>query len=443
MRTLLIASAGMALIAGGDAGAQRMVARGPGVTPHMGVPHMGMSQGTPGRAPTIRPGQSRWGSNVNGHWWGGVNAPGGWNAYRRPYRGTVLPSYWINPRFYVSNWSGYGLSQPTNGYNWVRYYDDAVLVDGRGSVYDTANGIDWNRYDDGYYTDDSQVYASPADRGYANGGYADGAYANGAYANGAYANGAYANGAYGANYDGRTYATPRYERRSTSSGVGGAVAGAAVGGLAGNLIAGRGDKLGGTLIGAGIGAAAGYAVDRSANTRTVPVAPRGPAPGYPAGGYPAAGYGADYGTSYSSQGYQTDGYYQNGRAVPRAPKHAPPPPRDYDRYDSAPAVAYAPPPPRPAPPPPPPPPVPRGPNYVSADGGTSVTTTTTGGYAAGGYYYPAGSTTTVVVQQQPQVTTTTTEIYEDTVTYVRPKVKAKKVYRTKAHRRAAPKCYCP
>ena len=337
MRTLLIASAGMALIAGGDAQAQRVVARGPGVTPHMGTPH-----GTP----MIRPGQSRWGSNVNGHWWGGVNAPGGWNAYRRPYRGAVLPTYWINPRFYVSNWSGYGLSQPTNGYNWVRYYDDAVLVDGRGSVYDTANGIDWNRNDDGYYTDESQVYASPADRGYADG--------------------AHANGAYGANDDGRTYATPRYERRSTSNGVGGAVAGAAVGGLAGNLIAGRGDKLGGTLIGAGVGAAAGYAVDRSANTRTVPVAP--PTPAYPAAGYAGSGYGARYGT-----GDQQRGYYDNGRAVPRAPKHAPPPPppppRGYDRYDDAPSVAYA--------PPPPPRPVPRGPTYVSADGGTSVTTTTT------------------------------------------------------------------
>ncbi|MGJ3627431.1 RcnB family protein [Sphingomonas sp. MMS24-JH45] len=65
----------------------------------------------------------------------GMRAPGGVRAaYRRPVRGWVLPSYWVAPSWYVSDWSAYGLPQPPQGYNWSRYYDDAVLVDGRGDA---------------------------------------------------------------------------------------------------------------------------------------------------------------------------------------------------------------------------------------------------------------------------------------------------------------------
>ena len=365
MRTLVIASAAVTLMAGGDAAAQRVVGHGPGVSPHVDV-HP--AQGAYRPAPVVH-GRSHWGSTVGGRWWGGANAPGGWNAYRRPYRGWALPTYWNSPRFYIGDWSAYGLGRPPGGYNWVRYYDDAVLVDGHGSVYDTSEGIDWDRDADGYDGVDTRVYASPVERGHA------------------------------------------YERgyRERSDGIGGAVVGGVVGGVAGNVIAGRGDRLGGTLVGAGVGAAAGYAIDRSAG--------RPPAPP------PATGYGA----SYAAPGYDADAPYARGygrgAVPPVAPRHAPPPPRDYGPdagYDS--------------PPPPPPPP-----NWVSDDGRTRVVTTTGGGYAAGGYYYPGSSTTTIVVQQQPAVTTTTTEIYEDSVTYARPK--ANKVYRTKLRRRT-PACHC-
>jgi Ni/Co efflux regulator RcnB len=94
--------------------------------------------------------------NVGGHiprgprFMGGHNAPGGIKAYRRPFRGYVLPSYWINPGFSVSNYSVYGLSRPANGYYWSRYYDDAVLMNNRGYVYDSVPNVRWDNYQSGY-----------------------------------------------------------------------------------------------------------------------------------------------------------------------------------------------------------------------------------------------------------------------------------------------------
>jgi Ni/Co efflux regulator RcnB len=246
MRTLLIAGTAMAALLGADAAsAQRVVQRGPGVGQvRSGGMHVAPRPGTPwsaqGRAP-------RWGSKVGGRWWGGVNAPGGWNAYRRPVRGWAVPVYWNTPRFYVSDWAAYGLAQPPRGYNWVRYYDDAVMVDSRGSVYDTASDIDWDRddgyADDGYaddgYRGDDRVYAADDRRSYP---------------------------------PQDSYRDDRYERRD--NGLGGAAIGAVAGGVAGNVIAGRGNRLGGTLIGAGVGAAAGYAVDKAEDRRRAPPAYR-------------------------------------------------------------------------------------------------------------------------------------------------------------------------
>jgi Ni/Co efflux regulator RcnB len=255
------------------------------------------------RPPMVHAGQSRWGSKIGGRWWGGANAPGGWSAYRRPFRGYALPTYWIAPRFYITDWQAYGLTQPAGGYNWVRYYDDAVLVDGRGSVYDTRSGIDWDRSGDGDYAGDDRVYAD--------GGYDDRAYDDRAYDD--------------RGYDDRVYDA----RRDT--GVGGAVAGAAIGGVAGNLVAGRGNRLGGTLIGAGVGAAAGYAIDKAEDRRgpppppvydrgyAVPVAPdRAPPP-------PPVGYAQSGGNWRSSDGTTTvtttngpSGYYRGGYYYPAA-----------------------------------------------------------------------------------------------------------------------------
>ncbi|WP_343525682.1 RcnB family protein [Sphingomonas sp.] len=172
----------------------------------------------------IQPGagspRDRWGSKVGGRWWGGANAPGGWRTYRRPERGMVLPAYWNSPRFGVSDWAVYSLPQPPVGYHWTRYYDDAVLIDQRGAVYDSVDGIDWDGLGAPAYAG-AYPPRPPSIRG-----------------------------------DGRG-----------DTGLGGAAIGAVAGGVAGNLIAGRGNRLGGTLIGAGVGAAAGYAIDRAEDRR--------------------------------------------------------------------------------------------------------------------------------------------------------------------------------
>ncbi len=276
MRSLLIASAGLALASGGAADAQQRtgasygapgaVMQAPMADPYRPGPigaRLPVVQAPSRQGPQRQTGahRPRWGSKVGGRWWGGANAPGGWAGYRRPHRGWAVPSYWNAPRFYVGDWSNYGLAQPPYGYNWARYYDDAVLIDSRGSVYDTMSGIDWDRadtdgYGDGYgggygasygadYAQDDAVYANPDDRG--------------------------------------RYADRQAPRRD--NGLGGAAIGAVAGGVAGNVIAGRGNRLGGTLIGAGIGAGAGYAIDRHEDRDRRDLPPP-----------PPPAYGARYGT---------------------------------------------------------------------------------------------------------------------------------------------------
>ncbi len=245
--------------------------------------------------------RARWGGRINGRWSGGAYAPGGWAAYRQPYRGWALPSYWFAPTFFITDYSAYGLGAPPVGYNWTRYYDDAVLVDGRGRVYDNVSGLDWNRYEGGLAYDD--------------GGYDDG---DRYYANGV-------DDDYG----------PRGVDGRRDNGVGGAVIGGVVGGVAGNVIAGRGNRLPGTIVGAGVGAVAGAAIDRAEDRaqnrgrryddrgapygypdRGPPPPPvgYGPGPGYPPGpgygpgpGYPPPPIG-HHGGGYTTQVYSAGGY---------------------------------------------------------------------------------------------------------------------------------------
>lgn len=109
-------------------------------------------------------GRSRWGSRIGGYWWAGVQAPGGWNGYTRLKRGKRLPGYWISPNYIISDWAMYGLGTPPSGYYWSRYYNDAVLIDRNGMVYDSIGSVDWDRYQGGYAYDED--YAG-------GGGYAD------------------------------------------------------------------------------------------------------------------------------------------------------------------------------------------------------------------------------------------------------------------------------
>lgn len=112
----------------------------------------------------MRANPHRW-TMRDGRWDAGYRAPGGWNAYRRLHRGGRLPGYWMGADFRVHDYLSFGLAAPPLGYSWVRYYDDAVLVDRDGSVWDSRDGISWGgavamaSADDGYARADSRVGA--------------------------------------------------------------------------------------------------------------------------------------------------------------------------------------------------------------------------------------------------------------------------------------------
>ena len=72
------------------------------------------------------------------------DVPGGASAYRRPDYGFTLPRYWVAARFYIANYRAYDLPRPAAGFGWSRYYDDVVLTDRWGRVYDSRAAFDAN-----------------------------------------------------------------------------------------------------------------------------------------------------------------------------------------------------------------------------------------------------------------------------------------------------------
>ncbi|MGP1353751.1 MAG: RcnB family protein [Parasphingopyxis sp.] len=151
----------------------------------------------------------------------------------RFFVGGFLPRYFLAPRYYVVNYPSYGLARPAYGHRWVRYYDDAYLVDERGRIADHRYGVSYDGR--GYYGGDHRY---------------DGRYRDGRY------------------YDDR-YRDDRYydDRRRGDDGAAavGAVAGGIIGGIAGNRIAGRGNRTEGTVIGGALGAIAGGAIGSAAS----------------------------------------------------------------------------------------------------------------------------------------------------------------------------------
>ncbi|WP_213982543.1 RcnB family protein [Sphingomonas sp. dw_22] len=156
MRRLWIAAAAMlaGLSLATPAAAQRVWQNGRWIV----MPH---SQARPPAPPRA----NRWGPVIDGRWDGGNRAPGGWSAYRRPVRGWSLPGYWRDTRFRIPDYLSFGLSAPPRGYYWARYYDDAVLVDQGGRVWDSMGGIAWAA-DDGYSAPRSSVTVVSAGAGY-------------------------------------------------------------------------------------------------------------------------------------------------------------------------------------------------------------------------------------------------------------------------------------
>lgn len=85
----------------------------------------------------------------------------GWTSIRR---GGFVPGFWAGRQFVVRNWGMYGFPQPFHGGRWIRYHDDALLVDRYGRVHDGRYGWDWDRYGDHWADRDGvPVYVGDGD----------------------------------------------------------------------------------------------------------------------------------------------------------------------------------------------------------------------------------------------------------------------------------------
>jgi hypothetical protein len=136
----------------------------------------------------------------------------------RVQRGFIMPSFWLGPQFHIQDWRTYGFHEPVQGGRWVRYYDDAVLVDGYGRVVDVRHGLDWDEYGEPWeydprgipvYVGDGDYYPGPDDYAYVE-SYDGRAYAEAYDDEGYYEDYdyGYAHGGYGGSYSHGYYPPP-------------------------------------------------------------------------------------------------------------------------------------------------------------------------------------------------------------------------------------------
>jgi hypothetical protein len=57
--------------------------------------------------------------------------------------GAKVPKAWRDQRYALVDWPAYGFPQPGPGMRWMRYYDDAALIDERGRVVDVRHDVAW------------------------------------------------------------------------------------------------------------------------------------------------------------------------------------------------------------------------------------------------------------------------------------------------------------
>jgi hypothetical protein len=90
----------------------------------------------------------------------GIPGGGHMKGWQRFGRGHIIPPHFRGRQFFVQDWRSFGWPAPMPGGQWIRYYDDALLIDGRGRVMDSRYGWDWDRrggdmaYEDSGYRSD-------------------------------------------------------------------------------------------------------------------------------------------------------------------------------------------------------------------------------------------------------------------------------------------------
>jgi Ni/Co efflux regulator RcnB len=94
------------------------------------------------------------GGNVVVRHGGRGHHPGRNFHHRRLQRGFAIHPFWFGPQFHIQNWQMYGFAAPPRDHRWVRYYDDAYLIDGAGRVRDHRYGLDWDEYGERWEMDE-------------------------------------------------------------------------------------------------------------------------------------------------------------------------------------------------------------------------------------------------------------------------------------------------
>ena len=73
--------------------------------------------------------------------WSNYHRPSGW-YYRRWSYGDFLPALFFTQDNWIDSYDQFGLSDPPEGTTWVRYGDDALLVDvDTGEIIQVVYGV--------------------------------------------------------------------------------------------------------------------------------------------------------------------------------------------------------------------------------------------------------------------------------------------------------------
>jgi Ni/Co efflux regulator RcnB len=90
--------------------------------------------------------------------------PGQMKGFHRFGRGQFIPPQFRSRQFFVNNWQMFGWPAPMPGGQWIRFHDDALLIDRDGRVIDGRYGWDWDGHGDRMAYDEDDRYDGDYDR---------------------------------------------------------------------------------------------------------------------------------------------------------------------------------------------------------------------------------------------------------------------------------------